>query len=409
MSNVPHLQGGLSRSVYPPHTAHLTPEQRAKRCKRLFTHQAKRWSDDTPRYRVSASYKKLKQRSLLKRNTPGLLSKASKKIRKMRSWRADPYSAIFQDSEGKPLVCVFAMSAPPEKSEGFDGGPAIGAGGGTYHKYKAGARGHPGRNVKPPLRTDENSDGFKQAEVELAHEACQQLHTALKPKLNERDVRHLSDQSAEHVYTTWQGNGVEVKHRHPHDPPVPSADLLGRHGAGRFLEVQRYYTLTIVLAFRLACYFKVAFPDYYAQYQQAFDAGSWVQADPGPWLGRALVYKLQVTPHVDGLDDGPTAIFPTGSFGGGAAYLPDLSLKLEYRPGDIIIFFAGLLYHSVGLWKGTTSRRARHGLTPGRIGHVHFFHRGAFELLKDKSPGWVVRTCAGKYADGETQAAIDVD
>lgn len=75
--------------------------------------------------------------------------------------------------------------------------------------------------------------------------------------------------------------------------------------------------------------FKASFPKEYQRYKKAFDAGVWLAQDPGPWLGRAIVYKLQVLPHRDGLDGGPTAMWNMGSYTGGELYLPDLKLKLR--------------------------------------------------------------------------------
>jgi hypothetical protein len=46
--------------------------------------------------------------------------------------------------------------------------------------------------------------------------------------------------------------------------------------------------------------------------------------DPGPFLGRAIVWKLNVCPHQDGLDKGPAVIFSMGYFSGRECYLPDL-------------------------------------------------------------------------------------
>ncbi len=94
------------------------------------------------------------------------------------------------------------------------------------------------------------------------------------------------------------------------------------------MAVRHYLEGTQNLALILAEAFRVAFPDYYSKYQKAFDAGVWYDEDPGPWLGRAIVWKLQVRPHVDGLDDGPTAAFNCGSYDDGPMYLPDLGLKL---------------------------------------------------------------------------------
>jgi len=79
----------------------------------------------------------------------------------------------------------------------------------------------------------------------------------------------------------------------------------------------------------LSACFEVAFPNYYAKYKAAFEAGIWTTKDPGPWLGRAIVWKLPVQTHVDGLDDGPTAIFNIERYTGGKLSLPDLRVKLE--------------------------------------------------------------------------------
>lgn len=96
------------------------------------------------------------------------------------------------------------------------------------------------------------------------------------------------------------------------------------------MEVKRYFIATQPVAIYLAEMFKVSFPVYYERYWSAFEAGAWIKEDPGPWVGRAVVYKLQVNNHVDGLDDGPTAVFNFGYYTGGEMYLPDLRLKLEW-------------------------------------------------------------------------------
>jgi len=79
----------------------------------------------------------------------------------------------------------------------------------------------------------------------------------------------------------------------------------------------------------LSAFFKKAFPEYHKKYSAAFAAGRWMEHDPGPWLGRAHVYKLQVHSHVDGLDDGPTAAFNVGFYEGGEMHMSDLDLKLR--------------------------------------------------------------------------------
>ena len=74
--------------------------------------------------------------------------------------------------------------------------------------------------------------------------------------------------------------------------------------------------------------FEQLMPDYYQRYREAFEAGQWIESDPGPWLGRAIVYKLQVALHKDKQDVGPTASFPVGYFTGGEMLLPQLNAKL---------------------------------------------------------------------------------
>ena len=51
--------------------------------------------------------------------------------------------------------------------------------------------------------------------------------------------------------------------------------------------------------------------------------------DKGPWLGRAVVWKLQVGLHQDALDEGPAVCFLCGNYEGGQLCLPDLDAKLE--------------------------------------------------------------------------------
>jgi hypothetical protein len=95
------------------------------------------------------------------------------------------------------------------------------------------------------------------------------------------------------------------------------------------VAVRYYFKATAHVARILGAYFAVTWPDEYRRYQKAFEAGVWYTEDPGPWLGRAIVYKLQVKPHQDRSDGGPTAIFNVGNYTGGHLYLTDLGIKLE--------------------------------------------------------------------------------
>lgn len=105
--------------------------------------------------------------------------------------------------------------------------------------------------------------------------------------------------------------------------------MLGGGVAANAVEVVRYMHATRTIALLLAEMFKTVFPEDYERYRKAFDAGVWIEADPGPWLGRAIVYKLDVNLHFDGLDGGPTATFPLGQFTGGTLELPQLWARLQ--------------------------------------------------------------------------------
>jgi hypothetical protein len=95
------------------------------------------------------------------------------------------------------------------------------------------------------------------------------------------------------------------------------------------LAVNWYMGQTRKLAMALSAMFLAAFPDDHQIYDEAFQAGVWLETDPGPWIGRAIVWKLNVLPHRDGQDAGPTAIFCMGNYSGGECYLTDLKIKLR--------------------------------------------------------------------------------
>lgn len=90
-----------------------------------------------------------------------------------------------------------------------------------------------------------------------------------------------------------------------------------------------WYRATRQVSLTLQIMFRVLFPTLYDTFQKAFDAGVWLEEDPGPWLGRAIVYKLQGDLHLDGRDCSPTASFPCGYFTGGEMMVPQLGAKLR--------------------------------------------------------------------------------
>jgi hypothetical protein len=73
--------------------------------------------------------------------------------------------------------------------------------------------------------------------------------------------------------------------------------------------------------------FQAVFPEWYEKYKEAFAAGVWLQNDPGPFLGRAVIYKLQGKVHKDRHDMGPSASFGVGKYSGGEMLFPQLGAK----------------------------------------------------------------------------------
>jgi len=195
-----------------------------------------------------------------------------------------------------------------------------------------------------------------------------------------------------------------------------SQDMHGRGRCGTTQFVRRYYEGSRPVALYLSECFKAAFPDYYQKYKSAFQAGVWMEGDPGPWLGRAIVWKLPVKTHMDGLDEGPTAIFNVGRYTGGDLYLPDLGVKLEwvlsislplpfllivsarYDPGTVVIFLSGQLYHSVSEWEPEPQDK-KDSLRTGRVGNVFFFPKASFDKLYGKPAGWNWKTISGTLPD----------
>ena len=140
-----------------------------------------------------------------------------------------------------------------------------------------------------------------------------------------------------HLVHVWYPKGHSVRKQWspiplyllilPKDRMVPSKDF---HRSSKGAQaVKKYFTDTQRTSARLAGMFRAAFPDYYEKYEEAFRAGRWAEEDRGPWIGRAIVWKLQVGLHRDALDEGPAACFPCGSYKGGQLCLPDLDAKLK--------------------------------------------------------------------------------
>lgn len=181
-----------------------------------------------------------------------------------------------------------------------------------------------------------------------------------------------------------------------------------------------FYTATRRVSRLIGYMLKSVWPKYHEDYEKAFAAGRFIDEDSGPYIGRAIVYKLQVNLHVDKHDAGPTACFPMGTWtknsGGGELLVPQLGAKFKYvlvapavrsfcspvlhfryDVGHVAIFFASRLLHKVATWKPAVGNPSD-AVTPGRIGNVFFFPTASLNVLKDKDPGWGKKTAFGAWS-----------
>lgn len=110
---------------------------------------------------------------------------------------------------------------------------------------------------------------------------------------------------------------------------TPSSDMVRTGGSA--LSVAWYYNSMKPVDIQLNTMFAASFPDDYLDYGIVSQAGRFYDDDQSAWLGRAIVHKLQVEAHRDGLDPPgkPAACFPVGRYVGGEIYFPDLGVKLR--------------------------------------------------------------------------------
>ncbi|KAG0698483.1 hypothetical protein DFH29DRAFT_1002792 [Suillus ampliporus] len=185
---------------------------------------------------------------------------------------------------------------------------------------------------------------------------------------------------------------------------VPSADLMGSTNGSNSAR-RHIQTATIVYADNeltdlLTQYVKVAFPEKYAALSSSTRAGRWVgtpiesaEDHGGIFLGCATLWKLQTFLHLDGKDF-LCVILSSGKYTGGEALFPDLSLKLKYSPGHVIVFQSEALYHATAKWKALPMDQ-EDIFTPGKVTWVYFSPADVVKKLQDKENNWFLQTAGG--------------
>jgi len=253
--------------------------------------------------------------------------------------------------------------------------------------------------------------GLPQRLQDALHSAVQTLTAKLKPGFpKESDSRHKGDY--EHPMMEYQREDAATGHLaleveskavlhlvhawHPvahygDDDLVPSAAMLGLKTAAGQKAVCRFFANTDeARSFVRETLKAVVDEEEFARFTRTFKAGRFITEDKrGPFLGVVCVYKCQVDVHYDRKDGPMCFITNLGTYlKGGELFLPQLGLKLAYRPGDIVGLRSSELWHEVKEWVPDIAR-SEDVLTPGRIGMVFMSHRSAMDALNDKPKGWM--------------------
>lgn len=153
----------------------------------------------------------------------------------------------------------------------------------------------------------------------------------------------------------------------------------------------------------LNCLVLNEFPQEFDKYMKVHQAAKWYEADPGPWLGHVIIWKLQSSPHLDDGDAGPSVSWTVGGkfVGGNMEYL-HLHSRFLYSPGAVVVGWSNVLWHRVTPWELRPMQGAelvdygRRKLTPGRVASVSYTPSDSYQKCKDKEAGWGRNTMWGQ-------------
>ncbi|KAJ3571654.1 hypothetical protein NP233_g3623 [Leucocoprinus birnbaumii] len=318
-------------------------------------------------------------------------------------------STIYEDREGHPILAYYATrTVDRERSS-----PRV-----LTLEEQYSAEGRTQESIDELVRGGQHHtsyDGIPPALCEEYRTQVQALCAGTPPKLSKTEKRHPDDDKVVHTvqgealpggkYTAYmddKGKVVEAAgvHHLVHCWKATGQKKLSvskcvRDTSHMYLMLPNYYSSTTRLAAMLGEKLKSLWPEFYDLYERSFKAGVTIKEDPGPFLARAIVYKVQIGTHVDKSDAGPSVCFPCGDWvSGGELVVPQLGAKFAYKSGDIVILYAAKLYHQVAPWRCAPLDLSSK-VTPGRIGNVFFSPANSVKELKDKEEGWAMRTGLG--------------
>ncbi|KAF8677824.1 hypothetical protein AX14_004777 [Amanita brunnescens Koide BX004] len=317
-----------------------------------------------------------------------------------------PFSARYYDRDRKPLYSYFGVRWADDKTPKT----MIMLSGDLSEQYKDRSNAVLQKGLRQGRKIVH--DGIGKDLRRLLHVETQALCSVIQPtrtgpelrheynlaEPNPRVMRYVVGEDGEkeerkgvfHLVHGWIQQVQKKKGLFMSSPMTKSGNALG--------AIKGYYRNTTRQAKMLEEMFEAEFPEYYGNYRAAFDAGVTVDEDKGPWLGRAIIWKLDGALHTDRKDYGPAACVPFGLFTGGQMLVPQLMAKFSYKSGDVCLFESSHIWHKVAPFSPTPhDPNRKDGLTPGRISTVFFFPEASYDILKDKPKGWADATNHGRW------------
>ncbi|KZT31983.1 hypothetical protein SISSUDRAFT_1067295 [Sistotremastrum suecicum HHB10207 ss-3] len=259
------------------------------------------------------------------------------------------------------------------------------------HDKKKNERPH---KLRVPLRPDQTVEPLTEAQQRMLDAEYSRSDTAHQIPMRtfvgydgKTPVFRYEKAGVAHMVHSWYAKGRNATN----DFMLPSALMLGNGGAARATITEWYMDSTSFLHKLLGEYIKLTDRPYWKKIHKTYHAGRWVTSDyrHGAFLGRAIVWKLQIEVHRDSQDE-------AGAYCRTGIVFPDLGLIFEYPPGSIIIFRSADLYHGIIPWEPAPQLPNHGSLSSGRYSYVFFNQGRAVQALEGKPQAWGRKTAYGR-------------